>query len=218
MLLARLYIDSVDRKEVWMGSQPEHESFGGCSQFWSRWCCGRWSRLLFCLPWLMVRVWVSMVVGRFLMSVLFADLRPEACHAVCLPLYTFFKPFFLLLMLQKVEARNRQTYSSAQVPACFSMVLMTRHGYEQTFCWYCLFFFSPSLCLKGTWCLTAVQYGSRYIFQPIESTFNPLMTWISRQVASVSIAIKQVQQRFDQVSPNDGKLEVFTRQGPYGAP
>ena len=50
--------------------------------------------------------------------------------------------------------------------------------------WYCLFFFQSFIVSQRD-----LMFNSRliwfYIFQPIESTFNPLMTWISRQVASV---------------------------------
>lgn len=87
-------------------------------------------------------------------------------------------------MLQKVEARNRQTIHP----------LRCRHASLR--CWW------PGMAMSrrlvGTVCFfqsfivsqTDLMFKCRSIwfniFQPIESTFNPLMTWIfSRQVAAL---------------------------------
>lgn len=75
-----------------------------------------------------------------MLCVLLAVLRPDGCHAVCLPLYIDFVVNTFVVDAAKGGGQKSSDDSSAQVPACFSTVLMTRHGYEQTSCWYCLFF------------------------------------------------------------------------------
>ena len=118
---------------------------------------------------------------------------------LCNPLYIdFVVNTFVVDDAAKGGGPKSSDDSSAQVPACFSTVLMTRHGYEQTSCWYCLFFQSFIVSQRD------LMFKCRSIwfniFQPIESiqSIDDLdLLQASCCIASVPfvrviIAIKQV--------------------------
>lgn len=172
----------------WLANHRSYCSvFAACSQFWSRWCCGRWPPLLFCLSQLLVDAlcFVSCFAAWRLPRRLPSFVYRLCCKYFCCWCCKRWRPEIVRRFIR--SGAGMLLYGADDQAWLWADVLLV------------LFvFFSPSLCRKRTWCLSAVQYGSTS-FNP--STRHSIHWWPGSSPGKLlhcfcavcpSIAIKQV--------------------------